>query len=241
MTLYNTAMSDRKLILWDFDGTLAYRAKMWSGAILDVLCEIQPSTTVTIDDIRSFMHGVYPWDRPDEDHLRLSTPEAWWAEIEGLFARAYMGVGCTADEAAYLAPLAHQRYLDLVEWSVFEDTLPALVALAQQGWEHAIVSNHVPELPVIVDALNILPHIQAVFTSGVTGYEKPHPQAFRHAIEQLGSPSTVWMVGDNIKADVLGAEAIGIPAILVRKQDERAKYCCEWLTELPSIMANLVR
>ncbi|MGB8348099.1 MAG: HAD family hydrolase [Ktedonobacteraceae bacterium] len=231
-------MSTKKIILWDFDGTLAHRPGMWSQALFDVLLERQPSTSVTIEDIRPFMRNGFPWHRPREAHPHLATAEDWWAEIEQLFARAYVGVGCSAREAALLAPLAHQRYLDIQGWLLFEDTLPALDALTQQGWEHAILSNHVPELPLIVAALGLSPYVQAVFTSGCIGYEKPHPQAFRYALDQLGSPTIVWMVGDNIEADILGAQAAGIPAILVRKQDDQASQYCETLTELPALFTN---
>jgi hypothetical protein len=47
---------------------------------------------------------------------------------------------------------------------------------------------------------------------------KPHPDAFRMALRAAGAPRAVWMVGDNPIADVRGAEAMGIPAILVRTQ-----------------------
>jgi len=231
-------MSEKKTILWDFDGTLAHRPGMWTQALFDVLLERQPLSTATIEDIRPFMRDGFPWHRPREPHLHLTTAEDWWAEIEQLFVRAYVGAGCSAHEAALLAPLAHLRYLDIQGWLLFEDTLPALDALTQQGWEHVILSNHVPELPLIVAALGLSPYIHAIFTSGTTGYEKPHPQAFRYALDQLDSPSVVWMVGDNIEADVLGAEAVGIPAILVRKQDERAHEYCGALTELPALFAN---
>lgn len=232
-------MSEKKTILWDFDGTLAHRPGMWSQALFEVLLERQPSSAVTIDDIRPFMRDCFPWHRPREPHLHLTTAEDWWAEIEQLFVQTYVGVGCSAREAALLAPLAHQRYLDIQGWLLFEDTLPALDALTQQGWEHAILSNHVPELPLIVAALGLSPYIQAIFTSGTTGYEKPHPRAFHYALDQLGSPSVVWMVGDNIEADILGAEDFGLPAILVRKRDERAHQYCETLTELPALFAGL--
>lgn len=231
-------MSEKKTILWDFDGTLAHRPGMWSQALLDVLLERQPTTTITIEDIRPFMRDSFPWHRSHEPHLHLATAEDWWAEIEQLFMQAYMGVGCSADEAAFLAPLAHRRYLDIQGWFLFEDTLPALKALAQQGWEHVILSNHVPELPSIVVALGLSPYMQAVFTSGRTGYEKPHPQAFRYALDQLGSPSIIWMIGDNFNADFLGAEAAGIPAILVRRPNEQASRYCETLTELPAQLTN---
>jgi ribonucleotide monophosphatase NagD (HAD superfamily) len=37
------------------------------------------------------------------------------------------------------------------------------------------------------------------------------------------------MVGDNVVADVLGAEAVGVPAILVRRPDPRAERYADTL------------
>ena len=52
-------------------------------------------------------------------------------------------------------------------------------------------------------------------------YEK-HLESWKkgeaHAVQLAGNPEEVWMVGDNPVADVGGAEAVGIKAILVRKQ-----------------------
>ena len=55
-----------------------------------------------------------------------------------------------------------------------------------------------------------------------TGYEKPHSEAFSLARMAAGNPATIWMVGDNPKADIAGAEAAGIPAILVRRDETEA-------------------
>lgn len=41
---------------------------------------------------------------------------------------------------------------------------------------------------------------------------------FQLALAEAGDPHHVWMVGDNAVADVAGAQAVGIPAILVRAQ-----------------------
>ena len=35
--------------------------------------------------------------------------------------------------------------------------------------------------------------------------------------EVAGKPTELWMVGDNPQADVIGAEQVGIPVILVRR------------------------
>jgi len=43
---------------------------------------------------------------------------------------------------------------------------------------------------------------------------------FKAALNAAGHPRVVWMVGDNPVADIVGAEAVGIPAILVRNKED---------------------
>ena len=45
------------------------------------------------------------------------------------------------------------------------------------------------------------------------------PAIFELARALSGNPQQVWMVGDNQQADVDGAHAVGIPAILVQHPD----------------------
>jgi putative hydrolase of the HAD superfamily len=219
-----TASADR-LILWDFDGTLARREGLWSGCMHEVLDEHAPGHGIAVEQIRAAMHQGYPWSRPHEPHLDLCEPEPWWEAMEARMARALSEVGVAAGRCAALARAARVRLTDpTIGWSVFEDTAPALAATTAAGWRNAILSNHIPELGQIVDALGLGGSLDAVFSSAVTGYEKPHPEAFRLALRTLGEPETVWMVGDNPQADVAGAEALGIPAILVaREGDGRAR------------------
>jgi putative hydrolase of the HAD superfamily len=75
----------------------------------------------------------------------------------------------------------------------------------------------VPELPGIAGGLGLGPYVGTVLTSARIGYEKPHPEAFRRAVRAAGQNGPVWMVGDNLNADVLGAQAVGLEAILVRQ------------------------
>ena len=107
-------------------------------------------------------------------------------------------------------------------WELFPDTLPTLERLSQAGWTHAILSNHVPELRLLVAALGLDDIVALLSCSAETGYEKPHAQAFASVLDRL-RPARAWMVGDNVVADVLGAEELGIPAVLVRRPDPRAE------------------
>ena len=69
-----------------------------------------------------------------------------------------------------------------------------------------------------------------------TDYEKPHPETFRGVLEALGGADEIWMVGDNAEADVAGAKAAGIPAVLVRKRREGVEPYCEGLGGVAEIL-----
>jgi putative hydrolase of the HAD superfamily len=206
-----------RLVLLDFDGTLAWREGLWSGCAIEVLDEHEPGHGVAVESIREGMHGAYPWNRAHQAHPELSEPELWWAAIEARMAAALEQAGAQVGQGAALARAMRERFIDhSVGWQLFEDTIPSLEALRSAGWQMAVLSNHVPELAQIVAGLGVDGFFDAVFTSAAIGYEKPHAEAFAHALKACGSPSRVWMVGDNPVADVAGAEAAGISAILVR-------------------------
>jgi putative hydrolase of the HAD superfamily len=225
-------------ILWDFDGTLV-RHGMWSSALIDILDKFEPGHGIDIEQIRPFLRDGFPWHEPEKSHHHLSTPEAWWSKIEALFVRAYCGVGLSKTLAEQLAPLAHQRYIDPETHILFDDTIPALESLSKLSWKHFILSNHVPELPQIVRALPLSAFISHCITSAITGWEKPNREAFKIALDIAGNPDKVWMIGDNLDADIRGAEAVGIPAILVRNsQSENVRFYADDLQKAVSIIES---
>ncbi len=77
-----------------------------------------------------------------------------------------------------------------------------------------------------------------VLNSAETGYKKPHPRAFQIVVESLPDSESFWMIGDSMRADVAGAEAVGIPAILVRRPHEDAERYCESLSQVPSVLSG---
>lgn len=209
-----------KAILWDFDGTLAYREGLWSGCLTEVIQQREPAASITRDDVRPLLHSGFPWHEPERAHPELNTPEAWWEVVEGLLLRACIQLGFSEEKARSYARETRERYVDAAGFQLFDDTLPVLTNLRAAGWRHFILSNHVPELRDIVHGLKLADLIEESLSSAVTGYEKPNPRAFELGREAAGYPDELWMVGDNPEADVRGAEAVGIPAILVRSNDD---------------------
>jgi putative hydrolase of the HAD superfamily len=211
-----------RTVLWDFDGTLAHRPGRWSGCLVETLDEHEPDHGLRIEDLRPCLRSAFPWDEPERAHPELSDPEAWWGHVSGLLEGAYVAAGIEQPRAAALAGLARRRYVDPSHgWQVYPDTVPALAALGRRGWRHVVLSNHVPELPRMIAALGLGDLVDAVVTSAEIGYEKPHPEAYACAQRVCGG-SAGWMVGDNYEADVAGAEAVGLRAVLVRSENVRA-------------------
>jgi putative hydrolase of the HAD superfamily len=225
------------VVLWDFDGTLAWREGMWGGCLVETLDEDEPGHGIALDDVRASLRDGFPWHAPHEPHLDLCEPEVWWRRVGALLVRAYENVGIESTRADELARRARARFVDAsVGWAVFDDAVPALERLRANGWRHVVLSNHVPELPALVDALGLTRFFDAVLTSAATGYEKPHPEAYALALRAAGEAERVWMVGDNYDADVAGAEAAGIPAVLARRDDARATRRVATLDELDAIL-----
>jgi putative hydrolase of the HAD superfamily len=228
-----------KYLIWDFDGTLGYReGGMWTLTLLEIVQQALPELAVTREQLKSFLRMVYPWHMPDRPHLDLQNADEWWESLQPVFRRALMGVGVPEEQANVLAGQFRHRYTDLTRWRLFPDTLPTLNTLSANGWRHIVLSNHVPELPEILRHLGVTDQVVAVFNSAQTGYEKPHPQAFRNALDFIGDAEAVWMIGDNYTADVRGAEAVGIPGILVRKTHPEARYGCMELAEVTHIIVT---
>ena len=207
------------VVMWDFDGTLAIRPGLWSACLLEVLDAHVPGHGGSIERLRADLKGGFPWHRAADAHPELSEPDAWWASLDSLLRRAFSGAGVDERRHPELARAVRTRFIDGTRtWVVFEDTRPALELTAAAGWRNTILSNHVPELSQLVMTLGLDDLIEHVFTSASIGYDKPHPEAFRHALVHSGSPEQAWMVGDNPVADIEGAQALGIPALLVRTE-----------------------
>jgi len=225
-----------KCLIWDFDGTLAYRDGMWTGTLLEVIRQQAPDYHATADEIRPFLQTGFPWHVPDQPHPEICSGEQWWNSLDPVFQNAFEAVGFPSSQARLMAKQVRHVYPTPEKWRLFEDTIPALNELSSRGWTHFALSNHVPELRRIICHLGLGPCLSKIFNSAETGYEKPHPQAFRMAIEELGEGSVTWMIGDSMTADIVGAESVGLSGLLVRKHHEGARYFAENLTQVAGIV-----
>ena len=228
-----------KWLVWDFEGTLAYRVgewPAWTQTLLEVLDREIPGHGADPEFVRPFLRTGFPWHSPGLPHPHLASAEAWWAALQARFADAFRAAGAEEAGARKMAKAVRRVYLDPQRWRLYEDTVPALQELSSLGWLHALLTNHVPELPEIIGSLGLDRHLDRTFNSARTGYEKPHPEAFRGVLGAVGRYEKIWMVGDNADANVAGAKAAGIPAVLVRKRREGVAPYSEDLNGIAAIV-----
>ena len=214
-----------RVILWDFDGTLAHRPGMWRGCLVETLDEHAPGHGIDPEELRPFLRDGFPWDSPDAPHPELCEPDAWWAHVEVLLAAAYDGRRDRGRATPPSSPAMSERATSTraASGSSSPTRRPVLERLREEGWRHVVLSNHVPELPAIAEGLGLTPLVDHIVTSAATGYEKPHPEAFRLALELCGNPDEVWMVGDNPHRRRRRRRGGRDPAVLVRTQREPAE------------------
>jgi HAD superfamily hydrolase (TIGR01549 family) len=207
-----------RYLIWDFDGTLGYREGGWSGSILEVLEAHGMRRSLTADDIRPHIRTGFRWHDPSKVYPASLMADAWWEELVSVFMRAFVALcGVAPGTAERLAREVRQQYLRTDAWRLFDDSAEALRELHDAGYRHLLLSNHVPELPAILDHLQIAGQFERVFNSADVGVEKPNPQAYANVLAHIGQNGQVWMIGDNPTADVAGARAAGLQAILVRR------------------------
>jgi putative hydrolase of the HAD superfamily len=95
-----------------------------------------------------------------------------------------------------------------------------------------------------IKAMGIADYFAVILVSGALGLKKPDPEIFRRAVNQLEvtARETVF-VGDNPTADILGAQAVGMPAVWKRvpfwDDCPTADAVCDDLAQLPGIIQGL--
>ncbi len=126
---------------------------------------------------------------------------------------------------------------------VFPDAPQVLRALREQGYRLGLVSNRHDPLDELAEALDLAWAFEFTLAAGQVGWWKPDPRLLQRAVEIAGcEPEQALYVGDNYFADVIGARAAGMPAILVDPEDLFPDADCpviRSLAELPDLLQSL--
>ncbi|WP_247002265.1 HAD family hydrolase [Halosolutus gelatinilyticus] len=111
-------------------------------------------------------------------------------------------------------------YLD--EMSPYPDVEETLSALRAAGIDVGIVTNLTTRIQLAkLERLGIEEHVDLLLTSEETGREKPGSVMFTLPLARLDRrASEAVMVGDNVDADIAGANAVGLETVLFDPEDD---------------------
>ena len=150
-----------------------------------------------------------------ERHPELMHDEEIWIAFTERIVRGMGGDGERAHECAVAIEQAWEEHGN---FDLYEDVFPVLERLRGAGLKLGLVSNGVRDLEdfVVHHALDV----DVAVCSRAHGRIKPHETIFRAALERLGvEPAEAVMVGDSLADDVEGAQALGMRAFLVDREN----------------------
>jgi putative hydrolase of the HAD superfamily len=114
--------------------------------------------------------------------------------------------------------------LSALHFDPYPDARPALLrarAAGVGGVRIIVVSNWDVSLADVLERIGLAPLVDGVVTSAAVGAAKPAPAIFAHALSLAGvSAEQALHVGDSLEEDVAGAQACGIPAVLLRRDGD---------------------
>lgn len=206
-------------VIFDLEGTLIYRgwepepelerekcAAVAAFAARELGCR-DPDTLAE----RLLGFRLEGWRSIDEDKVERLAVDA--------VKKAFSSAGLPTDEAI-LSRAERMLFEPEVRQSrLYPGARDMLETLRGEGLRLGMISNF-PSHQVVLDVtrkLEIEGYFDPLVTSAGFGKIKPHPSIFAHVLDAWSIPAaSAVMVGDTLSADVLGAHAVGMRAILVQ-------------------------
>ena len=111
-------------------------------------------------------------------------------------------------------------------WHVFDDVISSglLRKLKQSGATLGVISNWDSRLHTILESTGLAGYFDFILASAEVGSAKPDKNIFFEAIRiSKGSLQEACHIGDDIRADIQGANSIGMEAILIDRNKKHKK------------------
>ncbi|MGD7045108.1 HAD family hydrolase [Jeotgalibacillus proteolyticus] len=235
-----------KVIFFDLDDTLLWDKKSIEKALL--LTAQQAMETYKVDpqlliqDVREIAPAIYSsLSTHDFTQLIGINPfEGLWGEFGDPIHHMFREMGSIMPEyrkkvwtkalksqdifnEEFGFELAHQFIENRKRTPIlYEETFEVLDALKEQGIRLLLLTNGAPSLQMEKLKLTpeLVPYFEHIVISGNFGFGKPHAEIFEHSLRLMDVPAEdVWMVGDNKKTDILGANRANIRSVWIQHDD----------------------
>jgi len=131
----------------------------------------------------------------------------------------------------------------------YDDFKPTIIQLRKMGLKLGLISNVDYSVMYFIDELKLRDYFDILIFSWKVKWKKPHPKIFEIATTKLKvKPEESIMVGDSLRADVGGANGIGMTSVWINRMNNdidlqdlepRPDYVIKNLMELIPIVDKL--
>ncbi|MDE2938501.1 MAG: HAD family hydrolase [Chloroflexota bacterium] len=203
-------------IIFDMDDTILSDDRAAERCFRQVCQEMchrfQP---VMPEDLLADITEVRRWYWADPERIRRGSLNLALARRE-LLSMAFERHCIEDDELLEEMSDAYQK-LKAATIEVIPGALDTLKSLRSNGIRLGLITNGDAEgQRAKVRKAGLEPLFDSILVAGEFGVAKPDPQVFLHTLDRLrAEPQEAWMVGDNLYADIGGAQAVGIRGVWV--------------------------
>jgi putative hydrolase of the HAD superfamily len=158
--------------------------------------------------------------RDDRDKGRLTTA--------GAIDRVLRGCGIEPSEGLVDDLVRRDTEFSYAHTRLYDDTVPFLTWLRDQGTLIALVSNCADTTRGLLEHLGVIPLVDAVVLSCEVGSMKPSPEIYVEALADLGIAAADAVFIDDQPTFCLGAEAVGVRPIQMARDQGNGATAAGW-------------
>lgn len=210
-------MRSIRALFFDMDDTLLDGQQATALAWEVVGAELGPELGVDPQRLREAFRreAMAFWhDEAAVGHWRVRLHEA----REQILRKALASEGADPDRA----PLVNERYIaeHRAQLRPFDDAFETLELAVARGYRLALLTNGPADMQRDkISRFELDRYFDVIVVEGEFGKGKPEREVFEHALKSVRSaPSETWHVGDNLYADVGGAQAAGIHGVWIHRE-----------------------
>ncbi|GAB4329752.1 MAG: HAD family hydrolase [Dehalococcoidia bacterium] len=210
-------MNAVRALFFDMDDTLLDSQQATAMAWEIVGAELAPELGVEPQRLRDAFRreAMAFWhDEAAVGHWRVRLHEA----REQILRRALESEGADPDRA----PLVNDRYIaeHRAQLKLFDDAIETLESAARCGYRLALITNGPAGMQRDkIARFELAQYFDVIVVEGEFGKGKPEREVFEYALKSTAvDPVAAWHVGDNLYADIGGAQAAGIHAVWIHRE-----------------------
>ncbi len=194
-------------VIWDFEGTLASRTRSDLEVAVEELARLglNPGTlsmSALAEAQAHYLSAAAAWRTIEE-------------EIDGYVDLLRFVLGLADRQASVSRRRIEQRVRRGFDaYALIPGVVDVLEAVRRTGRRQAVVSNWLPSLPSVLDALAVGSFFEVVVVSATEGVRKPDVGLLQRALDRLSVPAAAAVVvGDDPDLDLVPASNLGCAVI----------------------------